>query len=95
MLKSLKNKGFEFLSKIIHNLGCQNQFDIVGCFRCPKPTPKTMKLKQALMNGQDLSPTEAAEVIHEMRRRVYEDGADPEEVLYEEGLEPDYIFDLI
>jgi hypothetical protein len=61
----------------------------------PKPTPKTMKLKQALMNGQDLSASEAAEVIHEMRRRVYEDGADPEEVLYEEGLEPDYIFDLI
>ncbi len=54
-----------------------------------------MKLKQALMNGQDLSASEAAEVIHEMRRRVYEDGADPEEVLYEEGLEPDYIFDLI
>ena len=54
-----------------------------------------MTLKKALMKGQDLSASEAAEVIAEMKRRVYEDGADPEEVLYEEGLEPDYIYDLI
>ena len=39
---------------------------------------------------------EAADAIAEARRRIYEDGEDPEEVLYEEfGLEPDYVFDLI
>jgi hypothetical protein len=32
--------------------------------------------------------------IDEMRERVAT-GEDPEEVLYEEGFEPDYIFDLI
>lgn len=47
------------------------------------------------MEGQDLSSLEAAEIIAEMRRRVREDGDDPEEVLYEEGLEPDYILDII
>lgn len=32
--------------------------------------------------------------VLEMREEV-RDGADPEEVLYEEGFEPDYVFDLI
>lgn len=51
-------------------------------------------LKRALMSGQDMSATEADEAIEEMTERVLE-GEDPEEVLYEYGLEPDYIFDII
>jgi hypothetical protein len=52
-----------------------------------------MNLLNALINqGHDL--TEAREIIQEMRARVME-GEDPEEVLYEEGLEPDYVFDLL
>jgi len=51
-------------------------------------------LKEALINGQDMSPAEADEVIEEMKDRLYE-GEDPEELLYEQGLEPDYIFDLL
>ena len=47
------------------------------------------------MEGQDLSRDEAKEIIEGMRKRVHEDNEDPEEVLYEEGLEPDYILDLI
>lgn len=47
------------------------------------------------MQGQDLSKDEAKEIIEEMRKRVHEDNEDPEEVLHEEGLEPDYILDLI
>lgn len=54
-----------------------------------------MTLLKALMQGQDLSKDEAKEMIEEMRKRVREDNEDPEEVLYEEGLEPDYILDLI
>ena len=51
-------------------------------------------LKKALMSGQDMSATEADEAIDEMRDQIME-GEDPEEVLYEMGLEPDYIFDII
>jgi hypothetical protein len=54
-----------------------------------------MTLLKALMEGQDLSREEAKEMIAEMRKRVHEDNEDPEEVLHEEGLEPDYILDLI
>ena len=53
-----------------------------------------MSLKQALMNSQEISESEANQRILEMLQRVW-DGEDPEEVLYEEGLEPDYIPDLL
>lgn len=36
----------------------------------------------------------AKEIFKGMVQRV-QDGEDPEEVLYEEGFEPDYIFDLL
>jgi hypothetical protein len=54
-----------------------------------------MSLLKALMESQELSKVEAWNRISEMRRRVWEDNEDPEEILYEEGLEPDYVFDLI
>jgi hypothetical protein len=54
-----------------------------------------MTLIKALMEGHDLSRDEAKELIVEMKKRVHDDNEDPEEVLYEEGLEPDYIYDLI
>jgi hypothetical protein len=54
------------------------------------------ELMQILITRDDLTRSEAAEAIAEARRRVHEDGEDPEEVLLEEfGLEPDYLFDLI
>ena len=54
------------------------------------------ELMQILITRDDLTRAEAAEAIAEARRRVHEDGEDPEEVLLEEfGLEPDYVFDLI
>jgi hypothetical protein len=52
-----------------------------------------MELLTALIN-QGNDPTEAREIIKEMRARVIE-GEDPEEILYEEGLEPDYVFELL
>ena len=54
---------------------------------------KAMELLKALIN-QGNDPTEARKILQEMRARVM-DGEDPEEVLYEEGLEPDYVFDLL
>jgi len=56
--------------------------------------PKETQLHRALMSGHNLNFEEAHELVVEMRLRV-EDGEDPEEVLYEEGLEPDYVFDLM
>lgn len=54
-----------------------------------------MSLLKALMEGQDLTEKEATSRILEMKQRIYNDNEDPEEVLYEEGLEPDYVFELI
>jgi hypothetical protein len=52
-----------------------------------------MKLLEALIRkGYDKD--EAQKLISEMIERVM-DGEDPEEILFEEGLEPDYVFDII
>jgi hypothetical protein len=48
----------------------------------------------ALQNSQDISRDEAEDIRCEMAERVLE-GEDPEEVLAEYGLEPDYVFDII
>lgn len=53
-----------------------------------------MKLLAVLMHRDGLSKEEAQTVIEEMRQRVIE-GADPEDVLNDEGLEPDYFFDIV
>lgn len=52
------------------------------------------ELHKVLMERDDLSAHEAEEEINEMRERVLE-GEDPEEVLFDEGLEPDYVYDLM
>jgi len=53
-----------------------------------------MKLKEALIIGQDMSATEAEEAIKEMQEQVLE-GENPDDVLHDMGLEPDYIFEII
>ena len=53
-----------------------------------------MTLLQALIS-QGRTPEEAEEAINEMRLMVHEDLLDPEEVLYEHGLEPDYVPELL
>jgi hypothetical protein len=55
---------------------------------------KITKLHKALMNSEDLSLTEADDIIQEMITRVM-DGENPELVLYDHGLEPDYVFDIL
>jgi hypothetical protein len=51
-------------------------------------------LKKVLMNRYEMTSSEADKFIKELRERVL-DEEDPEEVLYEIGLEPDYVLDLI
>jgi hypothetical protein len=46
------------------------------------------------LTSQGNSHTEAIEIIADMQVRVHY-GENPEEVLYEYGLEPDYIFEII
>jgi hypothetical protein len=59
------------------------------------PHPRETELHRVLMFRDNLSFSEADDLIQEARQLVA-DGADPEEVLYEEfGLEPDYVFDLL
>jgi len=54
-----------------------------------------MELIQALINcGEAENVADAKEIIKEMKERVIE-GENPEEILFEIGLEPDYVFDLI
>lgn len=53
-----------------------------------------MTLKEALM-GQGHTEEEALDIIDDMRYQVRVEGEDPEDILYVEGLEPDYIFELL
>ncbi|SHI61131.1 hypothetical protein SAMN02745671_01141 [Anaerovibrio lipolyticus DSM 3074] len=55
---------------------------------------KMNELVRIFMERDKMTKQEAVEYVKDMRKRVWE-GEDPEEVLYEEGLEPDYVFDLI
>lgn len=52
------------------------------------------EVEKILMDRDNLTAKEAKEWLNDMRKQV-EDGEDPEEVLYEAGLEPDYIYDII
>jgi len=51
-------------------------------------------LHQILVTRDGLTEEEAKEEIKIMKNRVM-NGEDPEEILYELGLEPDYVFELI
>jgi hypothetical protein len=55
-----------------------------------------MSLESALItSGISATPQQAQVLIHSMTKQIYEDGANPEMLLEEIGLESDYIFDLI
>jgi hypothetical protein len=54
-----------------------------------------MNLIKALINSENAeTEIEALAIISEMRERMF-NGEDPEELLYEVGLEPDYVMDLL
>tara|TARA_S200002703_G_C3802892_1_gene248271 strand:- start:7532 stop:7699 length:168 start_codon:yes stop_codon:yes gene_type:complete len=52
------------------------------------------KLEEVLIIRDQLTIDEAQEIIDEMKERVLE-GENPDDLLYEIGLEPDYVFDLL
>ena len=52
------------------------------------------ELIKAFMTRDEVTEQEATEIVEDMRQRVI-DGENPEEILYDEGFEPDYIFDII
>ena len=53
-----------------------------------------MKLREVLNDKYENKYSIVEDIISEMKERV-QSGEDPEEVLYDEGLEPDYVFDLL
>lgn len=54
-----------------------------------------MTLVEALIRSEYVETVEEAqEVISEMRERMF-NGEDPDDLLYEVGLEPDYVMDLL
>lgn len=53
-----------------------------------------MNLLDAIISREECTKEEAQEIIDEIKMEVA-DGKNAEEVLYEYGFEPDYIFDLI
>ena len=55
---------------------------------------KKTQLHAAIMNRDSVSLEEADELVQELKKQVSE-GEDPEEVLFNEGFEPDYIFDIL
>jgi hypothetical protein len=59
-----------------------------------KSKPAVTELEAIFMQRDNMTTEEAAERLEEMRQSVV-DGMDPEEVLSGEGLEPDYIFDIV
>ena len=52
------------------------------------------ELARIFMERDHMGWDEAAAKVEEMRSLVW-NGEDPEDLLWEEGLEPDYIMDLI
>lgn len=53
-----------------------------------------MELLNVLMHRDNLTKSEALEQIRKLQQQVLA-GCDPEEVLYDIGLEPDYVFDIL
>ena len=52
------------------------------------------EIVRILMNRDEMTEEEAEEFVAEAKELIA-DGENPEEILYDLGLEPDYIFDLI
>lgn len=52
------------------------------------------QLVKVIARREEVPVSEALEMVKDMASEVNE-GADPEEVLHDWGLEPDYVFDLL
>lgn len=54
-----------------------------------------MEIIRILMNRDGYTKKEAIEICEEIKERILDNGEDPDDVLYEYDLEPDYIEDII
>ena len=52
------------------------------------------EIEKIFMERDGMTAEEAKNQLNELRQQVI-DGEDPEEVLYDVDLEPDYIFDIL
>ncbi len=59
-----------------------------------KPHIMATELHRAIMNRDDVSLEDADELVQELKESVRE-GGDAEQLLFDEGFEPDYVFDII
>ena len=50
---------------------------------------------KVFMERDGLTLQEASDLLSEMQERVFSYGENPEEVLFQESLEPDYLYSLI
>jgi hypothetical protein len=55
----------------------------------------TESIADILVRRDGLSREVANDLVEDMRRQVLEGSDDPEELLYEYGLEPDYVDELL
>jgi len=58
-------------------------------------TPTMNSIVQVLMFRDEISEELANEVLLDARKRIWDNLEDPGDVLYDLGLEPDYIWDLV
>ena len=58
-------------------------------------TPTINTIVQTLMFREDMSEEQANQILQESRSRIWDNLEDPGDVLYDLGLEPDYIWDLV
>ena len=56
---------------------------------------KTSDLHKAIINRDKCTPEESHQLVKGMAEAVLFYNEDPEEVLHNEGFEPDYVFDLL
>ncbi|MHB8483705.1 MAG: hypothetical protein ACYDBV_13410 [Nitrospiria bacterium] len=63
-------------------------------FKTKKKGYEMDSLTQTLIDRDELTEEQARQQVQDMVHRVL-NGEDPEEVLYEIGLEPDYVIDLL
>ncbi len=53
------------------------------------------ELEKILTSRDGMTQDEIDDLIAEWRSDILDHGIDPEEILYDLGLEPDYVFDLL
>lgn len=75
-------------------MGILDNYLKTGKFDTLSPLPPPCTVERILMRRDGESREDAHDIWLDLCKQV-QDGANPEDVLYEVGLEPDYIFDIM